>query len=387
MCLLQNTSEIRYWSDFSRVFYDPNSLHPVPDAAYGELEHGDWKGNSELFSRYNENNSLMEDSVRLFLEECDYFQGLHVVNDVDTFGGFTNSFLTAFRDDLSKASSLAVPVLSGASFDLPDVSDPQATRSIINDALYVRSLSEIASMCLPVGNPMSWPLNSWSHLMNFNQSIYHLSAVISTHLESSTLPLRLRRPRDSLSDFCARAKQYGVGSFCQLSGYVPVIPSTILGPPQFSFSATSPELDAEEWTRIDVTRGFSPELLGKYDQWCSDTKLKGTGTVVSSVHAFAYPLPSSYPAIFGSSYFTPPPYKGKHAPPTISVLSSISNNSGTANMFLAYAEYVQNALRLGRVDASMGLETDEFKDLVNDLWTLHDNYPSRHSYADEGGVE
>ena len=52
--LLQNSSEIRYWSDFSRVFYVPNSIHAVPDPKYGELERGDWKGGSELFSRYNE---------------------------------------------------------------------------------------------------------------------------------------------------------------------------------------------------------------------------------------------------------------------------------------------------------------------------------------------
>ena len=43
-------------------------------------------------------------------------QGLHVLNDVDTFGGFTNSFLTAFRDEFSKASSVVLPIISAASF-------------------------------------------------------------------------------------------------------------------------------------------------------------------------------------------------------------------------------------------------------------------------------
>ena len=47
-------------------------------------------------------------------------QGLHVLNDVDTFGGFTNSFLTAFRDEFSKASSLVLPIMSTASFDITD---------------------------------------------------------------------------------------------------------------------------------------------------------------------------------------------------------------------------------------------------------------------------
>lgn len=50
--------DIRYWSDFSRVFYSPRSIQPVPDPVYGELECGDWGGGSRLFSRYNEVSSI-----------------------------------------------------------------------------------------------------------------------------------------------------------------------------------------------------------------------------------------------------------------------------------------------------------------------------------------
>jgi hypothetical protein len=50
--------DIRYWSDFSRVFYSPRSIQPVPDPVYGELECGDWGGGPGLFSRYNEVNSI-----------------------------------------------------------------------------------------------------------------------------------------------------------------------------------------------------------------------------------------------------------------------------------------------------------------------------------------
>ncbi|KAK2463884.1 hypothetical protein APHAL10511_004056 [Amanita phalloides] len=381
--LLQDSHEIRYWSDFSRVYYSPKSIQPVPNPMCGEQERDDWVGGSELFSRYNEDTSLMEDSVRLFLEECDHFQGLHVVSDVDTFGGFTSAFLTTFRDEFSRASSLVVPILSCSSFHFAGTPDARASRAVVNDAYYLRSLSEFASMSVPILSPTAWPLDSKSHLVNFDKnSIHQTSAIISTHLESSTLPLRLYKSRITVPDYCAQATRYGAGPFCQLNGRVPVAISTAFDA-QFNFSAADTECDVEEWNRVDVTRGFSPALLGKYDEW--HQAANGRGTLVSSTHAFAYPLPSSYPAIFQDTDLVVSPYNGKNVPPAISVLSSISNNNGMAKTFSAYAGYIQNMLRLGL--PSVGSETDELRELINDLWTLHDCYPGDQSYANDEEID
>jgi len=46
-------SDIRYWSDFNRVYYLPRSIHKLPDLADWETEDGDWQGGKETFSRYN----------------------------------------------------------------------------------------------------------------------------------------------------------------------------------------------------------------------------------------------------------------------------------------------------------------------------------------------
>lgn len=40
-------------------------------------------------------------------------QGLQVISDSGTFGGFTASFLTTFQDDYRKTPSLVFPLLSG----------------------------------------------------------------------------------------------------------------------------------------------------------------------------------------------------------------------------------------------------------------------------------
>lgn len=46
------TTKIRYWSDFSRVFFDPKSIQAVPDTP--ELVEGDWNASCETFSRYDD---------------------------------------------------------------------------------------------------------------------------------------------------------------------------------------------------------------------------------------------------------------------------------------------------------------------------------------------
>ena len=78
------------------------------------------------------------------------------------------------------------------------------------------------------------------------------------------------------------------------------------------------------------------------------------------------------------------PYNGKDAPLAVSVLSSISNNNGAAKMFSMYAECIQQVLR-GGVD--VGLETDELRELENDLWSLHDSYPGINSYAEDNEID
>lgn len=49
--------KIRYWTDFSRVYFDPKSIQAVPDAS--ELAEGDWNASRETFSRYDDVSTLL----------------------------------------------------------------------------------------------------------------------------------------------------------------------------------------------------------------------------------------------------------------------------------------------------------------------------------------
>ena len=88
-------STIRYWSDFNRVDYHPWSIQKLPDLSDWDSGMGDWVAGKETFDKCNnqasrslecvavmpyplfqDGESLMDDSVRLFVEECDSLQVL-----------------------------------------------------------------------------------------------------------------------------------------------------------------------------------------------------------------------------------------------------------------------------------------------------------------------
>lgn len=46
--------DIRYWSDFSRVYYLPRSLQKLPDLSEWEESALNWNEGNELFKRFDE---------------------------------------------------------------------------------------------------------------------------------------------------------------------------------------------------------------------------------------------------------------------------------------------------------------------------------------------
>lgn len=48
------SSEIRYWSDYSRISFHPRSLQKLPDHADWESLEGDWNAGREEFVRYDQ---------------------------------------------------------------------------------------------------------------------------------------------------------------------------------------------------------------------------------------------------------------------------------------------------------------------------------------------
>lgn len=310
------------------------------------------------------------------------------MNDTSSFGGFINSFMTSFHDQYGKIPNLVIPLLSDASSHQLDFDDHLGIRKAINDALYLRSLDEFATMSIPVQSPNTWPSGALSQRLTAKvNNIYHHSAILSALVETSTLPLRLKRKRDDISSISAQLNWRGTTRFCELSGIFPVDSSENLEARLVNFSAARTKNGGAmhtQFTRQDVTRGFSPSNILTYEQWSSGQPLQDI--FVFSTHAGAYPIPTSFPP-----FFKPLDTKSSHRrgvltqPTECAVFSSLSTSSSTGSLFSSYTSTIETYLRRKPDTEALGFDRDDLKDLVGDLWTLHDKFIEPGS-GDDGSL-
>ncbi|KAJ3806431.1 Misato segment II tubulin-like domain-containing protein [Lentinula aff. lateritia] len=380
---LNSVHGIRYWSDFNRVFYIPRTIQMLPDVPDWQQSEGDWALGQESFQRYNEETELMESSVRLFIEECNSFQGLQLMNDTSTFGSFSSSFLMAFNDEFSTAPCLSFPLMGDA---VPRNVNAVLTRKIVNDAVYLRELDSLSLLTVPILNPKTWSQGYGDVNLRISDDHYHTSSILSAHIESSTLPLRLKVNHEDISSISENLNFHGTHRFSQLAGIFPVASGAT---PQdfvrqsFNFSILrNSSMATVNFARRDVTRGFSASNLQAYNSWYSQEVIKGP--FVSSTHAQAYPLPSSFPDIFRNEGILTNHRQTLHMErnlvlPSASLFTTLSANSRTAEMFADYAKVAQTCVDRRKIGILPGLvdSLDDIKELVNDLWTIHDGYLER----------
>jgi hypothetical protein len=49
----EDEENVRYWSDFNRVYYDKRSLQRLPDVPDWINPSGDWSASKQIFERHN----------------------------------------------------------------------------------------------------------------------------------------------------------------------------------------------------------------------------------------------------------------------------------------------------------------------------------------------
>ncbi|KAF9555209.1 tubulin nucleotide-binding domain-like protein [Agrocybe pediades] len=370
----RNSGKIRYWSDFSRVYYLPRSLQKIPDPPDWETDNLNWAAGQELFERYNEESELMEGALRLFVEDCDNIQGIQVINDTNTFGSFMSSFFESFRDEYRKLPSFAFPVLSGAATPKYDGGQSQRTKQIVNEALYLRTLDEFSSMNILIQEPELRSSTGWSRTMNKDSrsgDIYQESAVLSSHIETATLPFRLNRTSYDVSSVCAQLNWRGNARFGELSGIFPFSSPSDLQNKLHNFSCNLPIQASNIFARFDVTRGFSQANLNDYEAWTAKNQSSATASYFTHIRGRAYPLPSSFP----TAQLVPSPQKAEGDPfAKVPLYTSTSTTSNTSRVFEKYASSIEELVKT-RSSTLLATEIplDDLKDLVNDLWTMHYN--------------
>jgi hypothetical protein len=102
-----STSTVRYWSDYSRVFYHPKSLVQLSEFDVNDslMPFEKWQVGMELFEKLEKNDDLVDRDLRPFIEECDGIQGLQIMTGVDdAWGGWASGWLERLRDEYGKLS-------------------------------------------------------------------------------------------------------------------------------------------------------------------------------------------------------------------------------------------------------------------------------------------
>ncbi|GME48459.1 tubulin nucleotide-binding domain-like protein [Neofusicoccum parvum] len=199
---------VRYWSDYSRVYYHPKSLVQLHEYELQSqlMPFEGWGVGEELFAGLDKEHDLLDRDLRPFIEECDQLQGLQVLSSVDdAWGGFSSRYVERLRDEFGKLSIWVWGLeeeekKTRARLPSPQPETPLLTHhlhqqdkkllQLTNHARSLHAISPNSSAYIPLAaTPTALP----PYLQTLDPaSRWHTSALQATALESATLPTRLR---------------------------------------------------------------------------------------------------------------------------------------------------------------------------------------------------
>ncbi|KAJ5819130.1 hypothetical protein N7474_004721 [Penicillium riverlandense] len=182
------TSEtVRYWSDYNRVFYHPKSVVQLNEYELNSqiMPFEDWDAGEELFSELDKEHDLLDRDLRPFVEECDQLRVLQLfLGSDDAWGGFAARYVDRLKDEYGKTSLW--------SWAIEDGTRVQRHRQIKKDVNKARSLCSISPQCNLYVPIMDLPPKLPGYLNVDRHSEWQTSALISSAVETVTLPSRLR---------------------------------------------------------------------------------------------------------------------------------------------------------------------------------------------------
>ncbi|ORY16415.1 tubulin domain-domain-containing protein [Clohesyomyces aquaticus] len=195
------TSSVRYWSDFSRVYFHPKSLVQLSEFDVNDslMPYEKWDVGTDFFDKLEREADLVDRDLRPFVEECDGLQGLQIFTGVDdAWGGWSSGWIERLRDEYGK--------LSIWTWGLGDQGSNMTTtrekrlEQTVNSARSLHALAEHSSVYTPVSNA---PVKLPSYLSIDKSSPWHIGALHAVAIESMTISSRLRSSdgsRGSLQD-------------------------------------------------------------------------------------------------------------------------------------------------------------------------------------------
>ncbi|EXJ57928.1 hypothetical protein A1O7_05351 [Cladophialophora yegresii CBS 114405] len=181
-----SAADVRYWSDFNRVFYHPRSIVQLNEYELNSqlMPFESWAAGEDLFQSLDKEFDLLDRDIRSFVEECDQMQGFQLFSGVDdAWGGFAARYLDNLRDEYGKTS-----IWVWAIEDQSRTTRQKQLLRTCNAARSLRSIGQQASAYVRLAAPPAI-LPGYVHLRG--ASDWLTTALLCAGMESSTLPTRL----------------------------------------------------------------------------------------------------------------------------------------------------------------------------------------------------
>ncbi|KAI8634796.1 tubulin domain-containing protein [Xylariaceae sp. FL1651] len=183
-----NTSTVRYWSDFNRVFFHPRSIIQLNEYELNSslMPFEKWHMGEELFATLDKEHDLLDRDMRPFVEEADQMQGVQIMSGIDdAWGGFAAKYVERIRDEYGKT-----PIwVFGMQEPVGGLPREKRLLKLVNKARVLAELSSQASIVVPLAVPEN-PLPSSIQLNP--SSPWNVSALFAATIESTTLYTRLK---------------------------------------------------------------------------------------------------------------------------------------------------------------------------------------------------
>jgi hypothetical protein len=179
-------NDVRYWSDFNRVFYHPRSAVQLNKYELNSqlMPFEKWTAGEDLFEDQDKEVDILDRDVRPFAEECDHMQGFQIFTGVDdAWGGFASRYVDSLRDEYGKTSMWTWGIERTAPV-------PLQTRVVRvgNTAKSTQALGQQSSVYV---NLSTLPKLLPNYIDLHSQSEWSSSALMCAAVESITLPTRL----------------------------------------------------------------------------------------------------------------------------------------------------------------------------------------------------
>uniref|UniRef100_A0A060T9H4 Protein DML1 n=1 Tax=Blastobotrys adeninivorans TaxID=409370 RepID=A0A060T9H4_BLAAD len=367
-----------YWSDYLDLYYHPSSLLTLPDWEYhptdypkgrsrgaGESAFLDYSVGASQWEDMSNKGEYLDTHFRPMLENCDVMSGLSITSEVDSaWGAFTGLMLAELREDyIPKTTIFTWAIHDNAKLPMQRrVSRAQSVLPLVqNSDLYIPMGASPATMSNMGLDPSSqwhlgalynFPLESFSVLSSLRKMDERLSMqALADMLQNGT-------QRNICSAFAAiedRTIDYSVSGLSGQGNHVFSKTAVLRPPVEESAAPPTAQGKLQQLSLQDILNSTNPLADLSKDPWkhFGQDELTEKGTPLSALHRIECPQP------FNQRPSLPDGIIGPHD----HLYTSLTIDNGPY-------DDLNNMAKL----LSMGLRTDESRDMAEDYYAQAEQY-------------